>query len=159
MKPSTLRLLLRDTRGDATTGTFGFAITWFTTFFVFLMNVQLGQLAYRRDAVDHSAAVAADTAKKTYCMTEENKGATEAAAEKSIRNVMQTVGGDNACKLTVTPRGNETDPGAKRLAVKISCSFPCKIPVAAQFMCSDGQSKFESELETVSMGCDGKGGG
>ncbi len=61
-----IRELLRDTRGEATTNTLGFALTWFVTFFVFLMNVQLGQLFHRRDVVDHAAAVAADTAKKTY---------------------------------------------------------------------------------------------
>ena len=150
---------LRDARGEASTGTFGFAITWFTTFFVFLMNVQLGQLAYRRDAVDHSAAIAADTAKKTYCMKEENKSATEQEAKKAIKNVLDTAGGNEACQLSIASKGGGGgDPGAKPLEVKLECNFDCKIPVAAQVMCNGGKSKLDAKLETTAMGCDGKGG-
>ena len=72
-----MKSLWKDTRGEMTTSSLSFALTWFVTFFVFLMNVQLGQLFHRRDVVDHAAAVAADIAKKTYCMTEEDKSATE----------------------------------------------------------------------------------
>ena len=79
-----IRAFLRDTRGETVTNHLGFALTWFCIFFTFLMNVQLGQLFHRRDVVDHAAAVAADTAKKTYCMKEENTSATEAEAKRAI---------------------------------------------------------------------------
>ena len=149
--------LFRDTRGEATTNTLGFALTWFIAFSVFLMNVQLGQIFHRRDVVDHAAAVAADTAKKTYCMNEENKGATEAQAKKSVQNVLDSAGGNEACKLTVDARGGGSDPGSKPLEVKLECSFPCKVPIAAQVMCKGGQTKLEAKIQTVAMGCDGKG--
>jgi hypothetical protein len=132
---SSMRRLAYDTRGEVASSTFQFAVTWFVTFFVFLMNVMLGQLFYRRDAVDHGAALAADIAKKTYCMKEENVAATEAEANKAIRSIMQTAGGNAACQLAVKPKGDAGDPGAKKLEVKLSCSFECKIPIAAQAMC------------------------
>jgi hypothetical protein len=150
--------LLRDDRGEVTTNTLGFALTWFTTFFVFLMNVQLGQLFHRRDVVDHAAAVAADTAKKTYCMKEENKSATEQEAKKAIKNVLDTAGGNEACQLSINASGSGSDPGAKPLDVKLECNFDCKVPIAAQFMCKGGKSKLDAKLKTVAMGCDGKGG-
>ena len=151
-----MRRLALDTRGEAASNTFQFSATWFVTFFVFLMNVLLGQLFYRRDAVDHGAAVAADIAKKTYCMKEENAGATEAEAKKAIKNLLETSGG--SCKLTITPRGAAGDPGSKKLEVALSCSFECNVPIASNVMCDDGHVVFESKLQTVSMGCDGKGG-
>ena len=152
--------LLKDTRGEATTNTMAFALTWFVTFFVFLMNVQLGQLFHRRDVVDHAAAVAADTAKKTYCMKEENKGATEQAAKKAIKDFLDTAGGSEACQLSINASGGGGggDPGAKPLDVKLECNFDCKIPIAAQVMCKGGKSKLDAKLKTVAMGCDGKGG-
>ena len=55
-----IRALFRDTRGHSTTNMLSMTLTWFTTMFVFLMNVQLGQLFYRRDVVDHATAVASD---------------------------------------------------------------------------------------------------
>jgi hypothetical protein len=149
--------LLRDTRGEATTNTLGFALTWFVTFFVFLMNVQLGQLFYRRDVVDHAAAVAADTAKKTYCMKEENKSATEQEAKRAVNAVLESGGGNDACKIAIDAKGSGSDPGSKNLEVSLKCSFPCKVPIAAQVMCKDGKSELDAKLQTVAMGCDGKG--
>ena len=149
--------LLRDTGGEVTTNTLGFALTWFVAFFVFLMNVQLGQLFHRRDVVDHAAAIAADVAKKTYCMKEEDKSATEQEAKKAIRNVLDSAGGNEACKLSVNASGGSSDPGAKSLEVKLECSFDCKVPLAAQFMCKGGTSKLDAKIDTVALGCDGKG--
>lgn len=153
-----LKRFHRDTRGEMTTSSLSFALTWFVTFFVFLMNVQLGQLFHRRDVVDHAAAIAADTAKKTYCMKEENKSATEQEALRTVRNVLDTAGGNEACKLTIDAKGSASDPGAKPLDVKLSCNFDCKVPIASQFMCKGGKASFEAKLETVALGCDGKGG-
>ena len=149
--------LLHDTRGEVTTNTLGFALTWFVAFFVFLMNVQLGQLFHRRDVVDHAAAIAADVAKKTYCMKEEDKSATEQEAKKAIKNVLDSAGGNEACKLSVNASGASSDPGAKALEVKLECSFDCKVPLAAQFMCKGGTSKLDAKIDTVALGCDGKG--
>ena len=149
--------LLRDTRGEITSNTLGFALTWFVAFFVFLMNVQLGQLFHRRDVVDHAAAIAADVAKKTYCMKEEDKGATEQEAKKAIKNVLDSAGGNEACKLSINASGGSSDPGAKGLEVKLECSFDCKVPIAAQVMCKGGTSKLDAKIETVALGCDGKG--
>lgn len=153
-----MRDFLRDTRGEATTNSLSFALTWFVAFFVFLMNVQLGQIFHRRDVVDHAAAVAADTAKKTYCMKEEDKSATEREASRSIRNVLDSAGGSQACELTVNARGGGSDPGAKPLEVSLKCAFPCKIPIAAQMMCKGGATRLEAKIQTVALGCDGKGG-
>ncbi|MDB5216216.1 MAG: hypothetical protein JWO86_4143 [Myxococcaceae bacterium] len=151
------RRLWLDDRGEVTTNTLGFALTFFVTFFVFLMNVQLGQLFHRRDVVDHAAAIAADTAKKSYCMNEENKSATEGDANKAIRAVLDSAGGSEACKLSIDPSGGSSDPGARGLQVKLQCSFECKVPIAAQFMCKGGTSKLDAKIDTVAMGCDGKG--
>jgi hypothetical protein len=150
--------LLRDTRGEATTSTLGFALTWFCVFFVFLMNVQLGQLFHRRDVVDHAAAVAADTAKKTYCANEENTSATEQQAKQSVQAVLDTAGGNQACQLKVQQGGEGgSDPGAKGLEVSLECNFDCKVPIASLVMCKSGKSKLEAKLKTVALGCDGKG--
>jgi hypothetical protein len=148
-----------DTRGEATSNTLGFALTWFIAFFVFLMNVQLGQLFHRRDVVDHAAAIAADVAKKTYCMKEEDKSATEQEAKKAIQNVLDSAGGNEACQLSIDASGSGggSDPGAKGLEVKLQCSFPCNVPIAAQVMCKGGTSRLDAKVETVAMGCDGKG--
>ena len=152
------RRLLCDTSGEVTTNTLGFALTWFVAFFVFLMNVQLGQLFHRRDVVDHAAAIAADSAKKTYCMKEEDKSATEQEAKRAIKNVLDTAGGNEACKLSVAARGaGGSDSGAKNLEVRLECSFDCLVPIAAQVMCKGGVTKLEAKLETVALGCDGKG--
>ena len=153
-----MRRFFRDERGEVTTNTLGFALTWFVTFFVFLMNVQLGQLFHRRDVVDHAAAIAADTAKKTYCMKEENKGATEQEAKRAINNVLDTAGGNESCQLSISSQGAGSDPGSKPLEGKLECNFDCKVPIAAQVMCKGGRSKLDAKLKTVAMGCDGKGG-
>jgi hypothetical protein len=152
-----MKRFLADTRGEATTNTLGFALTWFVTFFVFLMNVQLGQLFHRRDVVDHAGALAADTAKKTYCMKEENSSATEAEAKKSMQSVLETAGGE--CQLAIKPGGGGGggDEGAKPLDVELKCSFDCKVPIASRFMCDGGKTKLEAKLKTVAQGCDGKG--
>ena len=154
-----MKLFFRDTRGEVTTNTLGFALTWFVAFFVFLMNVQLGQLFHRRDVVDHAAAIAADSAKKTYCMKEEDNSATEAEAKRAIKNVLDSAGGNEACKLSISQGGGGggSDPGAKGLEVKLQCSFDCKVPIAAQVMCKGGVTKLEAKIATVAMGCDGKG--
>ena len=151
------KVFFRDTRGEVTTNTLGFALTWFVAFFVFLMNVQLGQLFHRRDVVDHAAAIAADVARKTYCVKEEDKSATEQEAKKAIKNVLDSAGGNEACKLSVNASGGSSDPGAKSLEVKLECSFDCKVPIAAQVMCKGGASKLDAKIDTVALGCDGKG--
>lgn len=148
----------KDARGEMTTNSLSFALTWFVTFFVFLMNVQLGQLFHRRDVVDHAAAIAADTAKKTYCMKEENKSATEQEALRTVKNVLDTAGGSEACKLSIDAKGGSSDPGAKELEVQLKCSFECKVPIASQFMCKGGKSQLDAKLQTTALGCDGKGG-
>lgn len=153
----TAAALLADDRGHATTNMLGFTMTWFTTMFVFLMNVQLGQLFYRRDVVDHAAAVATDTATKTYCQKNESAGATEAAAKKSIRALEETAG-MSGCKIQVSASGGGGgDEGQKELEVSLECSFDCKIPIASQFMCKGGKASFTSKQKTVATGCDGKG--
>lgn len=153
-----MKRFVRDSRGEVTTNTLGFTLTWFCIFFTFLMNVQLGQLFHRRDVVDHAAAIAADTAKKTYCMKEENKSATEQEAKKAIDKVLDTAGGNEACQLSINSKGGGGDPGAKPLEVKLECNFDCKVPIAAQVMCKGGKSKLDAKLQTTAMGCDGKGG-
>jgi hypothetical protein len=156
MRPMLKRLLVDD-RAQMETTTLSFTLTWFLTFFVFMMNVQLGQLFHRRDAVDHGAAVAADTAKKTFCAKEENAQATEHEAKKAIESVLEISASSNECKLTVRPQGQSEDPGSKELEVALECQFECKIPVAAQVMCKGGRATFNSKLKTVALGCDGKG--
>ncbi len=152
-----LRRFWCDERGQSTTTTMGFALTWFITFFVFMMNVQLGQLFHRRDAVDHAAAIAADTAKKTFCAKEENSQATEQEAKQAIQAVLDTAADANDCQLSIRPKGEANDPGSKELDVGLECKFDCMIPVAAQVMCKGGSVTFNSKLKTVALGCDGKG--
>lgn len=142
---------------NSSVGTLASSLTFFVTFFVFMMNVQLGQLFHRRDAVDHAAAIAADTAKKTYCAKEEDKGATEQAAKEAFEPVLETAAGQNECSVQIRPQGEGSDPGAKELEVALECRFPCQIPVAAQVMCKSGNVTFASKLKTVALGCDGKG--
>ena len=148
--------LLRDERGD-TASVLGFSLTWFVTFSVFMMNVQLGQLFHRRDAVDHAAAIAADTAKKTYCQKQENLAATESEAKRLIEPTLETAGSAEDCKVTVAGDGESQDPGAKSLSVSLQCSFECKIPIASSVMCKNGRVQFDSKLKTTALGCDGKG--
>ena len=148
--------LFSDERGDTTT-TLGFSLTWFVTFSVFLMNTQLGQLCQRRDAVDHAASLATDAAKKTYCQKEENAQATENEARRMIAPVIESAGNADDCSVSVRSAGEGQDPGATDLDVTLSCSFPCKIPLAAQAMCKDGKAKFEAKQRTTALGCDGKG--
>ena len=153
--------LLRDERGQAATQTvLGFSLTWFVLFFVFLMNVQLGQLFHRRDVVDHAAAIAADSAKKGYCAKDENASVTEQTALKVIQPLLRiATSQEQDCKLTVRPtNGATSDPGAKELDVSLECSFDCKIPVAAQVMCKSGRASFASKQKTMALGCDGRGG-
>jgi hypothetical protein len=150
-----VRRLLADTRGEATSNTLGFALTWFVVFFVFLMNVQLGQLFHRRDVVDHAAAIAADTAKKTYCMKEENELATKVEVKRAIQSVLDTAGGD--CDLAMKPGPGGVDEGAKGLELSLKCSFDCRVPIASRFMCKGGKSELDAKLKTVAMGCDGRG--
>jgi hypothetical protein len=90
-------------------------------------------------------------------MKEEDKSATEQEAKKAIKNVLDSAGGNEACKLTVNASGGASDPGAKGLEVKLECNFDCKVPIAAQVMCRGGSSKLDAKVQTVAMGCDGKG--
>lgn len=157
----TLRRLLSDERGDATTNLLGFSLTWFVIFFVFLMNVQLGQLFHRRDVVDHAVALAADSATKTYCARGGDSAATEQEALRGIDPVLLTAASSDgrSCSLRVRPAaGGGVDPGAAELDVSLECSFDCKIPVAAQVMCKSGRVTFASKLKSVALGCDGRGG-
>jgi hypothetical protein len=134
----------------------GFSLTWFVIFFVFLMNVQLGQLFYRRDIVDHATTIATDMANKSYCQNDENITATEADALRAIDPLLETAGG--RCLVSVKTAGSGADPGAKPLDVGVKCAFACKVPIAAQFMCKGGQTLLSSKQRTVAIGCDGKGG-
>ena len=153
--PAPLRALLRDERGHSTTNMLTTTLTWFTTMFVFLMNVQLGQLFYRRDVVDHAASVASDVATKTYCQKDESSSAAEQEAHKAIQTLEETAG-LSGCRLQVT--GSGSGDGSTPLETKLSCDFECKIPIASQFMCRNGgKAKFESKLKTTALGCDGKG--
>jgi hypothetical protein len=142
-------------RGEATSNTLGFALTWFVMFFVFLMNVQLGQLFHRRDVVDHAAAIAADTAKKTYCMKEENATATKLEVKRAMQSVLDTAGG--ACELSIIPGAGGFDDGATGLELTLKCSFDCQVPIASRVMCKGGKSELDAKLKTVAMGCDGQG--
>jgi hypothetical protein len=151
-----MRRLLADSRGGVSENLLGFSLTWFVIFFVFLMNVELGQLFYRRDVVDHVTSIATDTANKSYCKNDENITATEADALRAIDAVLDTAGG--RCLVSVKPAGGAADPGAKPLDVGVKCAFPCKVPIAAQFMCKNGQTTMASKQRTVALGCDGKGG-
>jgi hypothetical protein len=152
------RSLLEDDGGQVATSTLGFSLTWFLIFSTFLMDVQLGQLFPRRDVVDHAAALAADSATKTYCARGENASASEQEALRAIDPLLVTATSQKSCGLTVRPSGGSADPGAKPLDVTLECSFDCKIPVAAQVMCKQGKVSFASKLKTVALGCDGKGG-
>lgn len=152
---SLVRRLLRDERGNTTTNMLTHTLTWFTTMFVFLMNVQMGQLFYRRDVVDHAASVASDVATKTYCQKGENGSAAESEAKKSIQALEETAG-MSSCKLQVQGKGG--GEGAAPIETTLTCDFECKIPIASQFMCRNGgKAKFESKLKTTALGCDGKG--
>lgn len=155
-----LRALTRDVRGSASTTALGFGLTWFVVFFVFLMNVQLAQLFHRRDVVDHAAALATDRVKKTYCAAGEDHAASESAALRDLGPLLETATSEpSRCALSVrTAAGGSEDPGARGLDVALSCSFDCKIPIAAQVMCKGGRVAFEAKRATTSLGCDGKGG-
>ena len=150
-----IRALFRDTRGHSTTNMLSMTLTWFTTMFVFLMNVQLGQLFYRRDVVDHATAVASDVATKTYCQKGESSSAAEGEAKNAIQALSDTAGLSN-CQLQVKANGG--GDGSTPIETSLSCDFDCKIPIASQFMCRNGgKAKFESKLKTTALGCDGKG--
>lgn len=155
-----MRRLLVDTRGEATTGMLGFTLTWFVVFSVFLMNVQLGQLFHRRDIVDHAAAVAADSAMKTYCRRAGgDRAGAEREALRAIEPLIETAArGPRSCVLSVEQNPTSADPGAASLDVSLSCAFDCRIPLAAQVMCKQGRVSFASTAKTVALGCDGKGG-
>ncbi len=157
---SWIRKFARDDRGDAQSNTLGFTLTYFVTGSVFLCNVQLGQLCYRRDVVDHAAALAADTALKTYCAKQESSSAAESAAEKAIDPVMTTINGQNKCTVQVQPTGGgSSDQGSQDLEVSIDCEIPCDVPLGAQVMCHDGKVTFNAKKKTAAMGCDGQGSG
>lgn len=156
-----LQRLLADQRGETTTNLLGFSVTWFVIFFVFMMNVQLGQLFHRRDVVDHAVTLAADSASKTYCAQGEDSTASEREALRVIDPVLLTAATNDGrtCTLRVHPSAvPSADPGATDLDVALDCAFDCKIPVAAQVMCKAGRVSFTSRLKTVALGCDGKRG-
>ena len=153
-----LRKLRRDERGDTTATTLGFTLTYFVAGSVFLCNVQLGQLCYRRDVVDHAAALAADTAMKTYCAKQESSSAAESAARKAIDPVMSTINGQQHCNVQVQPSGGgSSDPGSQELEVSIDCQIPCDVPLGSEIMCHDGKVTFNAKKKTAASGCDGQG--
>ena len=139
---------------NTTTSMLTTSLTWFATMFVFLMNVQLGQLFYRRDMVDHAVAVASDVATKTYCQKNESARLTEAEAQSAIA-ALEDNAGLSGCQLRV--RGNATSEGEVPLETSLSCELACKIPIASQVMCRGGKVKFEAKLKTTALGCDGQG--
>jgi hypothetical protein len=151
----------RDDRGQMAPELLGFLFIFFIVAFIFLMNVQLAQLFHCRDVVDHAGALAADSAKKTYCAKQGSSEAAVQEAKKSMRVVMDTAGGSEKCDVSVSAKGQSSDPGAKELDVKIDCKFDCRIPVAAQILCHDkhGSISMKAQLKTAALGCDGKGTG
>lgn len=153
------RGLLDETSGQATTNLLGFSMTWFVVFGVFLMNVQLGQLFLRRDVVDHAAALAADSATKTFCAHGPDRAFAESEAMRVVDPVLSTAATTDGrrCALHVDSTDG-VDPGAAELDIVLECSFDCKIPVAAQVMCKAGRTSFASRLKAVALGCDRKGG-
>jgi hypothetical protein len=147
-----MRRLWLDTSGTATTNLLSFAPTWFFTFSVFLMNVQLGRHYVQRDVVDHAAALAADTTSKTYC---ENSGGSTASVNTSIQTLMQMVSSSNPCQVTQKESGSGGESGGREIDVTVTCRFPCTIPLASQVMCNGGYVTFTASQKTTSMGCDG----
>jgi hypothetical protein len=138
---------------SASTNLLSFSTTWFVAFNVFLMNVQLGRNYVQRDAVDHAAAVAADTAGKTYCDSSSSSSA--AATKRSVQPVLDMVGSPDSCQVVTTQKGIGESAG-RELDVAIKCRFACTIPIASQAMCTNGFVTFEKHQTTVAMGCDAK---
>lgn len=161
-----LARLARDDRGGVLENVSSLSVSWYVTFGVFLMNVQLAQSYHQRDMVDHAASVAADTVTKTLCADAKDfggapegqyGGAREAAVKKAIEPILGLVAPPDACRVTVKPREDaaDADPGKKEVDVELACELPCKIPFAAQVMCKGtGHVSFAAKQRAVAMGCD-----
>jgi hypothetical protein len=152
------RALLGDVRGaigQVGEGVLGTTLTFSICFGVFLLNVEIGQLSHDRDAVDHSAAIATNVAKQTYCAKEENSAAVVEDARRAIKPVIETAG--KMCEVDIASKGESGDPGSRALSVSLDCTFDCAVPFASQILCKGGKMNFKAKLTTVSMGCDGKG--
>ena len=150
-----LARLAQDEAGHVASELLAFSPTWLIVFGVFLMNVQLGRNAVQRDMVDHSTAIAADIASKTYCQKQGPQ--TQPAMTTAIAPLMQLASkADNPCTVQATPSGDgDGDSGNQQLDVEITCQFPCTVPFASRFMCQNGNVSFSAKLTTVAMGCDG----
>ena len=150
-----MRRFLRDESGNAITELLAFSPTWFIVFGVFLMNVQLGKNCVARDMVDHATAIASDIASKTYC--QKQGPSPQQAMTTAIKPLMELASSaDNPCTVQATPSsGGGSDPGSVPLDVKLTCQFPCTVPLASKFMCHDGMVGFTGTQSTVAMGCDG----
>lgn len=150
------------------------AVSWTTLFSVFMMNVQLGQNYHQRDQVDHAAAVAGDTLTKTLCADAkdyggvapgEYAGARKQAVERAVKPLLGLVAPEGACKVNAKSASGGAsaagaDPGRKDMDLSVSCEIPCRIPVAAQVMCRNGQVSFEAKQKATATGCDsGTNGG
>jgi hypothetical protein len=153
-----IRKLLHDERGNAAVNLLSHATTWPVVFGVFLLNMQLARTYEQRDAVDHSVAIGADTAMKTYCETLDHKTSAP-AVQRSIEAALDQVGGHDHCQISVTEvqtNGLRTESAARELEVEVACKFPCKIPFAAQVLCTRGVVTLKGAAQAVAMGCDGK---
>jgi hypothetical protein len=139
-----------DTRGHVTTNLLTQGLTFCLVGGVFLSNSQLSRSYVQRDAVDHAAAVAADTAMKTYCDSRSDRAG---APRASVLPLLEAAGA-RSCQVTAAPVG--VTPSAGRiLDVSVDCSFPCPIVYAAATMCHAGMLRFVQHKKTVAMGCDG----
>lgn len=163
--------IVHDDRGGLLENVSSLSLSWFAMFSVFLMNVQLGQSYHQRDLVDHAASVAADTAAKTLCADPKDfdgvargdyRGARAKAVESAVRPILGLAAMSDACRVTAHPKAATeaaSGGGAKEIEVQVDCEIPCRIPVAAQAMCSGSPARvtFQAKQKAVAMGCDGGG--
>lgn len=163
--------LARDERGGLLENVSSLSLSWFAMFSVFLMNVQLGQSYHQRDLVDHAASVAADAAAKTLCADPKDfdgvargdyRGARARAVESAARPILDLAATSDACHVTARPKAAAeaaSGGGTKEIEVQVDCEIPCRIPLAAQAMCSGSPAHvtFQAKQKAVAMGCDGGG--
>jgi hypothetical protein len=146
---------------------FSTSVSWTLVFGGFLMMTQLGQNTHQRDVLDHATSVAADTVTKTLCADAKDyggvplgtyAGARAQAVTSAVDPLLSLVAPKNACKVNVKPTAAGTaDPGSRPMDVEIACEIPCKVPFAAQVMCSGwpGHVNFTAKQTAMAMGCDG----
>jgi hypothetical protein len=139
-----------DCRGHVTTNLLTQGLTFCLVGGVFLSNSQLSRSYVQRDAVDHAAAVAADTAMKTYCDSRSDR---QGAPRTSVMPLLEAAGA-RSCEVNAAPVGITPSAG-RMLDVSVDCSFPCPIVYAATSMCHRGALHFVQHKKTVAMGCDG----